>query len=137
MRALAIGLALFGLGCGAAPAPAPQVHGCSGSGWVDRSAESAERKVGFGTALGSSAVGYSPKCLAVAAGQTVGFLGDFGTHPLSPGELSGKDAGTEPSPIPARSSGTSELLVTFDRPGVYPYYCTLHEPTMIGAIWVK
>lgn len=138
MRPALLALFLTATGCGAPAAPqTPSVHGCSGSGWVDKTADSADRRIGFGGELGSSAVGYAPPCMIVSAGQTVTFVGNYGTHPLAPGEQSGADAGTTPNPIPSKTTGAGDTPVTFDRAGVYPYYCVLHAPTMVGAVWVK
>lgn len=108
--------------------PPPELQGCTAADWVDRSAPSADRRVGFGTQLGSSAVGYAPRCLRIAPGQTVTFVGNFGAHPLAPTST--------PNPIPAKDSGGDDLPVTFPGAGGYPYHCTLHAPTMVGAVWV-
>ncbi len=125
--AILILAACAAVGCGAATPTAP---GCSTSDWVDRSAASADRRVGFGNQLGSSAVGYAPACIQIAAGQSVTFVGDFGTHPLVP-------AGGTANPIPNKDSGNQDTAVQFDSAGTYAYACSLHEPTMVGAVWVK
>ncbi|MGC4119660.1 MAG: hypothetical protein QM765_34835 [Myxococcales bacterium] len=78
-------------------------------------------------------VAYSPKCLKVAAGQTVTFSGSFSFHPLS-------QACGPADVITDTSSGTSKSFV-FAEPGTYGYYCTAHGSAagsgMAGSILVE
>ena len=126
---------LFFVGCGPETS-GPVIHGCDDASYFARTGASDDRRIGFGTALGSGAVGYAPKCLTIAAGQSVTFVGDFSTHPLVPGEYAG-DAGTPGNPIPSQRSGSVDLSVTFSSAGYFPYYCDLHAPTMVGVVHVQ
>jgi plastocyanin len=112
------------------------LHGCDASKYADRSAAAADRRIGFGTALESPALGYSPACMTITAGQSVTFVGSFSTHPLAPGEFQG-NRGTLPTPIERRTSGQEDAVFTFSSPGLYPYYCESHAPTMVGVIRVR
>lgn len=91
--------------------------------------------VAFGGSVGFA---YAPNCLAVAAGTTVTFSGDFASHPLTPSAARGMTTG---NPIAATSSGTSAPF-TFTNPGFYAYYCAFHGSDadgafMSGVIWVQ
>lgn len=116
--------------------PVDSLNGCEDSDYVDRSAAGASRTVSFGGQDGSPALGYSPACLIVSAGQSVTFQGDFGVHPFSPGTVSGSGE-TAGTPLTNRSSGSTPYAVTFPAPGLYPYYCELHQPGMAGVVRVK
>ena len=109
-------------------------HGCTTEAFVDR--RGGEREIAFGTAMGSPALGYSPMCLIISAGQSATFVGNFSVHPLVPGEYRGT-GGTLPTPIIRRDSGSDNDVVTFQRAGLYPYFCDNHAPTMAGVIWVR
>jgi plastocyanin len=81
---------------------------------------------------------YTPKCLKVTAGTSVTFEGAFGSHPLSPSQSRGN---TTDNPIEVTNTGTSKSF-TFDKPGVYAYFCEFHGSGddgsgMAGAIWVQ
>ena len=148
MRTISLFAALTCVGCGAAQstidagatpgadagAVAQTIHGCTSSAYVD--GRTGDRQIGFGTALGSPALGYSPNCLIISAGQTVTWVGNFSVHPLVGGEYRG-DAGTSPTPIVRVDTGSDPKAVTFATPGLYPYYCDNHAPTMEGVVWVQ
>ncbi len=105
------------------------VNGCTS--YTDATADSASRTVTF------TYPSYSPKCLMIAAGQSVTFSGSFSSHPLTPGVAPDSSGTASPNnPIPATSSGSS-LTVSFPNPGTYPYYCALHFAAgMTGVIQV-
>ncbi len=129
-------------GCGGdEPANAPAgLNGCSDSTYVDRSAASAARVVTFGGAGGSGAFAYAPRCITVAAGQSVTFTGDFSTHPLAPGSSpTAADAGSPGNPIPRQdTNAVPSVSVTFARAGDYPYYCAYHYAAgMTGVVRVR
>ena len=89
----------------------------------------------FGAA---SDIAYMPKCLKVAAGAQVTFMGDFSAHPLEPSLLRGTLTG---NPITATSAGISKVF-TFPVPGYFAYFCGFHGPSdgatgMVGVIWVQ
>ncbi|PZR12841.1 MAG: hypothetical protein DI536_14885 [Archangium gephyra] len=110
------------------------IHNCTE--YVDRSAEGAARQVSFGSANDSPALGYAPKCITIARGQSVTFSGNFNTHPLSPGAFNA-DAGSPGNPITRKDTGADDLVVVFPEAGLYPYYCDLHAPTMVGVVQVR
>ena len=138
MRTLAsFALALLA-GCGASSmSPAPgTVNGCASGDF----APATSARIQYGDPLG---LVYSPKCLAISAGQSVTFFGDtaqgssFAVHPLLPGGANGSDPGAAGNPIAAQTSG-STYTVVFPSPGTYGYFCQSHEKMgMYGAVQVK
>lgn len=95
--------------------PGPAVNGCVQ--YVDRTSGGDVQTMPW-----DDDIAFSPeRCMKVRVGQTVAFAGDFGEHPLAP------SGGDTPSPIDEETS--------FERAGVFGYYCTSH-PSMTGAIWV-
>jgi len=118
------------------PASAPGLNGCSDADFIDRTAAGAERTVAFGT--GASPFTYAPKCITVAAGQTVTFMGDLSVHPLAPGTSpAAMSAGTAGNPIARTGAGTM-ARVTFAGAGTYPYFCELHYAGgMVGVVRVR
>lgn len=117
----------------------PTLGGCTPADFVDRSAASASRVVGFGGANGSTTFGYAPRCITISAGQTVTFMGDFSLHPLSPGlSPTMMNAGSAGNPVPRMSTGSAPLVVTFTAAGAYPYFCELHYAGgMLGVVNVR
>lgn len=124
--------------CGddAAPAAGSALNGCTDALFVDRTATGADRTVTFGT--GAAPFAYTPKCITVAAGQSVTFMGDFSVHPIAPGASpSAPDAGTAGNPIQRTAMGAM-TQVTFPTAGTYPYYCVFHYGGgMVGAVRVR
>ncbi len=117
------------------------LNGCTTAQFVDRTAASASRVVGYGGAGGSAVFGYSPKCITVAVGQTVTFTGgtstNFGVHPLGPGTNGNATAGTAGNPIPRMATGT-DVTVTFPAAGTFPYVCEAHAAAgMVGVVRVQ
>ena len=111
----------------------PEVHGCTSGNALDRSAPADDRTVTF------VAYEYTPKCIRIAAGQTVTFSGLFESHPLVGGEVVGVDQIPDPSsPIPPTSTGTMKA-VPFENGGVFPFYCDFHGAAlgMFGAVLVN
>jgi plastocyanin len=111
-------------------------HGCMPENFVDRSAPGAARTLTFGGAM----FAFDPKCMTIAAGQTVTFTGNFSFHPLSRGinpTPEGLAAGTPGNPIPTTTSGNT-ISVSFPRAGTFPYFCALHLSNgMAGVIVVR
>lgn len=101
------------------------LNGCSAEMFVDRSAEGADRTIGFGGELGSLGFSFAPKCLAIAAGQSVTWVGALATHPLTPGVPGDARAGSAGNPIPVTTSGTT-TSVAFPRAGTFPFVCGMH-----------
>ena len=108
-------------------------NGCDTALFQDRTAAAAIRTVSFG---GSGFV-YSPKCILIAAGQSVTFSGAFASHPLRPGVGSTATAGSPNNPITATSMGTTAMFA-FPTAGTYPYNCQLHDGSgMNGVVRVQ
>ena len=97
------------------------------SSYSDATAPGASRGVSF------TCCQYAPKCLRIAAGQSVTFTGSFGAHPL---EQACGPAGA----IATTSSGSSATFV-FTVPGDYGFFCDLHGTPggtgMAGSILVE
>lgn len=123
-------------GSAATGAAIPDFNGCTNTAYVDRSGGSAMRTIEFG----KTGLTYTPKCMIVAAGQTVTFDGAFTMHPLAPGDLGNATSGSPNNPIKEVGSGTS-TTVTFSTPGTYPYHCTFHSQAggggMTGVVHVR
>jgi plastocyanin len=98
-------------------------NGCDTAQFQDRTAAGAMRTVTFGGGLGNA---YSPKCILIAAGQSVTFSGSFAGHPLRPGVGANATAGSANNPITSTSAGTTAMF-TFPAAGTYPYNCVLHD----------
>jgi plastocyanin len=94
----------------------------AGSSYVDATACSASRVVNFGADGGFSA---DPQCLKIKAGQQVTFhTGQL--HPI------GQNCGPVNGLLQADMTSTKTL--TFNVPGDYGYYCTIHD--FLGFITV-
>ena len=108
------------------------LHGCAPGAFMDARAAAASRVVTFGATFQ-----FTPKCLTVAAGQTVTFMGFFTGHPLSPG-VQGGGAGASPgNPIPRTAMG-DRVDVVFPTAGVFPYFCEMHGAAgMVGVVRVE
>lgn len=108
-------------------------NGCNTADFVDRTAAGAIRTVTFGTAGNT----YSPKCITIAAGQSVMFSGMFGSHPLRPGVGANATAGSPNNPITVTSAGATASF-TFPTAGTYPYNCQFHDAGgMNGVVKVQ
>lgn len=101
------------------------LNGCTAETFVDRTAPDAERVIGLGGERGSGGFSFAPKCMTVAAGQEVTFVGAFSSHPLTPGVPGNTLGGSPGNPIRLTSSGTM-TSVTFPRAGVFPFVCGMH-----------
>ncbi len=99
----------------------PSVNGCTTADAVDRRKPTDDRSVEFGAYF------YAPRCIRIAAGESVTFTattdGGFADYPLVGGTVVGDQATPDPqSPIAAVSDGTI-ADVMFPSVGVFPYYC--------------
>jgi plastocyanin len=142
MRQLLLGcsiivVALTGVGCGSSGGNSllPGINGCTT--FTNATAAGASRTINFGGSFGNA---YDQKCLAVAAGQSVTWMGTFSAHPLqqglAPSQQGGADAGSPNNPIQNTNSGDSVTFI-FATPGVYPYYCSVHQAQgMFGTVSV-
>lgn len=82
---------------------------------------------------------YAPKCVKVEQGASVTFNGNFASHPLMGGEVTGGyqvPASSGPF-VPVTNSGNTKT-VTMSTTGTFPYYCVPHgvSQSMNGAIFV-
>lgn len=114
----------------------PTLNGCAASAYVDQSAEDGARIV----QIASAGLVFTPRCLLIAAGQSVTFEGSLAAHPLAPGNANDDGIGSPDNPIQPTSSGRS-VSFAFPEPGTYPYFCELHGfgdgSGMSGAIHVR
>lgn len=75
---------------------------------------------------------FSPATLTVAKGTTVTFTnGDAATHTITSGTN-----GTKDGKFDKRIEQGASTTITFDTPGTYAYFCTIH-PSMKGTITVQ
>lgn len=93
--------------------------------------------------FGGSSAMYTPKCLKVAVGASVTFMGagsqTFADHPLNPSSTRTPAAG---NPITTTMTSDPSKSFTFPKAGFYGYYCGYHDPGdtgnyMSGVIWVE
>ena len=129
-------------GCAASSmTPAPgTVNGCADGDFAAAAADGGTARIQYGDPIG---LAYSPRCLSIAAGQSVTFFGDttqgsdFSFHPLRPGGADGTASGDSGNPI-APQFGGSTYTVVFPRAGTYGYFCQEHQSMgMYGAVQVK
>jgi plastocyanin len=140
----AVGLTGCGDGYGEGDTPPPtdnpggaaSLNGCDEADYADRTDAAMDRRIGFGSALNSPAFGYSPACITISVGQSVTFVGNFASHPLVPGTVSGGGASAN-NPIQAQRSGSADYMVSFPTAGSYPYFCDVHKPGMAGVVRVR
>lgn len=86
-------------------------------------------------------VAFKPAQLEVEAGATVTWRNaDPGAHTVTSGVVNQGDAGVTQEPDGKFDSGElakgAEFQHTFDEPGRYPFFCSLHPATMRGEIRV-
>ncbi|GMV17528.1 MAG: hypothetical protein IPM35_01615 [Myxococcales bacterium] len=83
---------------------------------------------------------YLPRCLAVKAGTSVTWTGNFAAHPLSPSACAGD---VERNPIHDVSDPlVTSLSIAFPEAGLFPYFCPDHASDtpspggMCGVVYV-
>ena len=86
-------------------------------------------------------VAYKPERLEVKAGTSVTWSQrDPGAHTVTSGTVEQGGAGVTPEPDELFDSGSlstdDTFEHTFEEPGTYPYFCSLHPATMRGEIVV-
>ena len=74
-------------------------------------------------------------CIIVSQGAAVTWQGNFETHPLVGGTSPVTDLGS-PITLADASSGSDDATVTFGATGVFPYFCDVHQTTMLGVVYV-
>ena len=75
-------------------------------------------------------------CIEVDAGTTVTWEGNFDDHPLVGGTPGTFDPGS-PITIASPQSGRDPVAVQFNSSGTYGYYCTIHNASMQGVVYVN
>lgn len=98
------------------------LNGCAEAEFVDQSAPADQRMIKWDFNV-------SPRCIIIAKGQSVMWMGSFATHPLT------SKGGTTPSPIVTISTGNS-VSYAFSAAGDYGFICTNHQP-MTGVVRVR
>jgi plastocyanin len=113
-------------------------NGCTEAMFVDRTGAAAERIVAFAGARMSGPFDYAPRCITIAAGQSVTFEGSLTAHPLAPGTSPAEmTAGSPANPISRVDTGNS-TVVRFPAAGVFPYFCEYHYAAgMAGVVRVR
>lgn len=79
-------------------------------------------------------------CVKVTQGAQVQWSGDFSTHPIAGGTPAGTLDAASPITIGAvavNGKGSGTLNVTFMKSGAFPYYCTVHQASMQGVVFVQ
>lgn len=78
------------------------------------------------------------ECIRVSAGTTVNWNvtapSTFASHPLVGGDVS---VGDEGGVISDSDQTGATASVTFDTPGEFPFFCTIHLTSMQGVIYVE
>ena len=85
---------------------------------------------GAGGYGGTPDTSFTPSTLTVAAGTTVSFVWQGGTHTVTSYAVSGSPTFTG-VPMPGQSSGTYPY--TFTTPGTYYYRCEYHSTAPVDA----
>lgn len=86
-------------------------------------------------------IAFKPDRLTVKAGTTVTWKNEDGTeHSVTSGTVNQGSSGVTPAPDGTFDSGlfgqSKSFTFTFQTPGTYAYFCTLHPATMRGEITV-
>lgn len=87
-------------------------------------------------------IAFKPGDLTVDAGTTVTWKQtDAGAHTVTSGTVAQGGAGVTEEPDGTFDSGEiakgETFEFTFEEPGTYPYFCTIHPATMRGEIRVR
>lgn len=87
-------------------------------------------------------IAFKPGDLTVSAGDTVTWKQtDAGAHTVTSGTVAQGGAGVTEEPDGTFDSGEiakgKTFEFTFDEPGTYPYFCTIHPATMRGEVRVQ
>ncbi len=100
------------------------VNGCKD--YFDATGDTDTREIVWDLSVSST----EAHCMAVKAGQTVTFKGDFGSHPLV------ASGGDSPNAFSSFDSATGKITFTeADKDKLYGYVCGNH-PSMMGAIYI-
>jgi len=106
-----------------------EVNGCTVADALDMSGETAVTI----TNVTAWTVPHSA-CIIVDAGTAVTWQGNFEIHPLVGGASPTRESGS--SITEAGSNGTEDTTVTFSLLGRFPYFCEVHDSTMLGVVYV-
>ncbi len=99
------------------------VNGCTLATAEDKTGTNPTLAWGFG----------HQSCIIVSVGASVTWDGSQSAHPL----VGGESPTVDPSSVigSAMTNGNS-AVVTFDAPGAYPYFCSVHT-NMMGVVYVQ
>ena len=110
------------------------MNGCDEATAEDHTTD-ATTTVEFGGAAGLK---YNAACIAIAAGKSVAFKGDFAAHPLQAGVVVDMEATPNDASVIKSTGEGSDAEFTFPKAGTFPYYCNHHYGAeMMGAVFVK
>ena len=84
----------------------------------------------FTAGVDGGALVYDNHCVRIPQGKTVGWYGDFTTHPLA-------NNGEPGSPIPSVTTGSDSGNIVFPSKGKFSFHCTSHSTTMFGTVQVE
>lgn len=113
----------------------PVMNACTPDAYMDMSTGTASDRM----IMLNAAHQFDMPCMTINAHQAVMFMWALSTYPIAPGlapSHMSDTAGTDPSPIQMRSTG-SVYTVTFPTAGFYPFYVTGHDATLLGVIQVQ
>ncbi len=120
-----------GADAGPDAAPDPLINGCTKGAAVNLKVSSNV------TITDTSAWSVSHSaCITVSTATVVQWDGNFTVHPLAGGTTPTIDA-SSPISMAGPGSGTTPITVTFTAPGVYPYFCEVHNASMQGVVYVE
>ena len=98
--------------------------------------------VGADGAVTMQLISFKPETLTVDAGTTVRWTQkDAGVHTVTSGTVEQAGGGVAKTPDGRFDSGElatgKTFTFTFDQPGTYPYFCSVHPATMRGEVRVR
>jgi plastocyanin len=87
-------------------------------------------------------IAFKPESISVKAGTAVTWKQtDPGVHTVTSGSVEQGTGGVTEKPDGKFSSGNLEtgktFSFTFEQPGTYPYFCSVHPATMRGSVQVS
>lgn len=94
-----------------------------------------------GTTVTMKLIAFKPDAITVDAGSTVTWKQtDPGVHTVTSGKVEQGTGGVTEAPDGAFDSGEiatgKSFSFTFDEPGTYAYFCSVHPATMRGSVQV-
>ncbi len=115
---------------------------CSGGAGDDKASDAPDAApVEADTAVTMQLISFRPEAVTVDAGATVTWTQkDAGVHTVTSGTVEQAGGGVTKVADGRFDSGEittgGTFTFTFDRPGTYPYFCSVHPATMRGEVRV-